>query len=111
MKEALFALLVLLSATLCHAQKRVALVVGNASYITQNDLKNPVNDARLMKASFEKLGFKVHHYRNTTSLEILEAIRKFHADLTPGGIAAVYYSGHGAQVDDRNYILPTDLNA
>ena len=111
MKVALFTLLVLLSVTFSHAQKRVALVVGNSTYLNQNDLKNPVNDARLMKATFEKLGFKVHYHTNATSLQLLEAVRKFHADLTPGSIAAVFFSGHGSQVDDRNYILPTDLKA
>lgn len=86
-------------------------MIGNSNYVTQNDLKNPGNDARLMKTTFEKLGFKVHFYLDANSNQLLEAVRKFHADLTPGSIGAVFFSGHGAQVDDRNYILPTDLKA
>lgn len=111
MKVVLITLLALLSATLAHAQKRVALVIGNSNYVTQNDLKNPVNDALLMKATFEKLGFKVHYHADTTSDQLLAAVRNFHASLTPGCISAVFFSGHGAQVDDRNYILPTDFKA
>ena len=111
MKTVIISLLAAFSITLCQAQKRVALVIGNSDYVTQNDLKNPVNDARLMKATFEKIGFTVHTHLNANSDELLAAVRKFHASLTPGCIAAVFFSGHGAQVDDRNYILPTDLKA
>lgn len=111
MKVVLMSLLALWSVTIANAQQRVALVIGNSNYVTQNDLKNPVNDARLMKATFEKLGFKVHYHTDATSDQMLAAVRNFHASLTPGCISAVFFSGHGAQVDDRNYILPTDLNA
>lgn len=111
MKSVLFLVLALFSITQSHAQRRVALVIGNSNYITQNDLKNPINDARLMKVTFEKIGFKVHYHTDATSLQLFEAVRQFHADLTPGCVAAVFFSGHGAQVDELNYILPTDLNA
>ncbi|MFT6181845.1 MAG: hypothetical protein ACI9NQ_001245 [Paracoccaceae bacterium] len=111
MKVALLTLLTLLSVTLTHAQQRVALVIGNSDYVSQNDLKNPVNDARLMKATFEKLGFTVHYHTDVTSDQLLAAVRNYHASLTPGCISAVFFSGHGAQVDDRNYILPTDFKA
>ncbi len=110
MKLVVFYITLLLTVT-ASAQKRLALVIGNSDYVSQSDLKNPVNDARLMKATFEKLGFKVHYHANATSTQMKEGIRKFHADLTPGCITAIFFSGHGAQVDDRNYILPVDLKA
>jgi len=111
MKLAIFSLLFVLTNLVAQAQKRVALVMGNSNYLTQSDLKNPVNDARLMKSTFEKLGFTVHYYEDTTSDQMLAAVRNFHSALTPGCTTAVFFSGHGAQVDDRNYILPVDLNA
>ena len=40
------------------AQKRVALVIGNGSY-SNGPLRNPVNDARLMRNLLCKAGFSV----------------------------------------------------
>jgi len=77
-------------------ERQVALVIGNSNYITQNDLKNPGNDARLMKSTLEKLGFKVHFYLDANSKQLLEAVRRFHADLTPGSIGAFFFSGNEA---------------
>ena len=40
------------------AQKKIALVIGNAAY-KEAPLKNPVNDARAMAAKLRQLGFQV----------------------------------------------------
>ena len=42
------AALLLFAATAAHAEKRVALVIGNSAYQTVAKLPNPVADARLM---------------------------------------------------------------
>ena len=42
-----------------HAEKRVALVIGNSAYRTVPALPNPVNDARLMSDTLLSLGFFV----------------------------------------------------
>ncbi len=41
------------------AEKRIALVIGNASYPEVGELLNPVNDAGLMASTLTDLGFEV----------------------------------------------------
>jgi uncharacterized caspase-like protein len=49
-----------------HAEKRVALVVGNGAYRHADRLDNPVNDARGMRDALKspKLGFEVVYGEN-----------------------------------------------
>ena len=42
-----------------HAEKRVALVIGNSAYQYARVLANPANDARLMADTLTSLGFFV----------------------------------------------------
>ena len=46
-------------AAAAHADKRVALVVGNGTYSKVARLPNPVNDANAMAALFKAAGFNV----------------------------------------------------
>ena len=45
--------------TAAHAEKRVALVIGNSAYQTVPVLPNPVADAKLMSDTPKSLGFFV----------------------------------------------------
>jgi hypothetical protein len=40
-----------------HAEKRVALVIGNAKYAHEEDLKNPGNDAREVASALKRIRF------------------------------------------------------
>ncbi|MBF0495744.1 MAG: caspase family protein [Deltaproteobacteria bacterium] len=89
-------------------ERRVALVIGNASY-ESSALKNPVNDARDLAAALESLGFSVNRLENA-GLQVMEnAIRDFGNNLTKGGIGFFYYSGHGMQVNGHNYLIPVGV--
>ena len=88
-------------------EKRLALVVGNANY-DKGELKNPVNDARLIASTLDSLGFEVILKENlSTRREMTAAIREFGDKRAEYEVAFVYYAGHGVQVDDENYLLPT----
>ena len=91
------------------AEKRIALVVGNARY-PNNPLANPENDARLIAGSLRKLGFEVTEKVNLGSREFRKEVIDF-ANRTEGqeGIALLYYAGHGVQVDGKNYLIPVDI--
>jgi hypothetical protein len=86
---------------------RVALVIGNAAY-KESPLRNPVNDARSMAASLQKLGFEVMKRENAGQREMNRAISEFDARLSAGAVGLFYYAGHGMQVKGRNYLLPVD---
>jgi len=86
---------------------RVALVIGNASYLT-GPLKNTVNDARAMAMTLESSGFEVMLHENVTNQnEMKKVVREFGLKLKTGGTALFYYSGHGMQVKGFNYLIPT----
>jgi len=89
-------------------ERRIALVIGNANYEEGDELLNPVNDARLMKESLEKLDFKVYYHYNLTSRDSMNAaINEFGLKREDYDVAFIYYAGHGVQLDNKNYLLPT----
>jgi uncharacterized caspase-like protein len=53
----LFALFSLVIVTPAHADKRVALIIGNSAYKSVPALDNPKNDASLMAETLRGLGF------------------------------------------------------
>ena len=90
------------------AEKRLALVFGNAEYGEKSKLKNPVNDANLMEATLKELGFYVIKRTNAGINEMREAVREFGRKLSEYNVAIFYYAGHGIQLDGINYLIPTD---
>jgi len=93
-----------LSAEISRAE-RMALVIGNNVY-EDSPLTNPANDANDMTAMLQQLGFAVNTRINATQQEMEEAIRDFAGNLRPEDTALFYFSGHGAQVDGINYLVP-----
>ncbi len=104
-----FALLLCLAWS-SHAQQReqrVALVIGNAAYPSA-PLRNPVNDAKDMADKLRGLGFVVIERSNLSIKQIGSTLREFRAKLVPGGVALVYYAGHGLQIKGENYLPAVD---
>ncbi|TNE36769.1 MAG: hypothetical protein EP347_10105 [Alphaproteobacteria bacterium] len=98
--------LCLLSGHPAYAEKRVALVIGNASY-EYGPLKNPINDAKLVSATLESLGFKVIQEYDLDEDGIERAVIRFGRELdSVDTIGLFYYAGHGAQVNGENYLIP-----
>ncbi|GAK53642.1 peptidase C14 caspase catalytic subunit p20 [Candidatus Moduliflexus flocculans] len=93
-----------LLAGISHAE-RLALVIGNNAY-EESPLTNPVNDANDMAAALQRLGFSVNTQTNITKREMEDAIRDFTGSLKSSDTALFYFSGHGAQVDGINYLVP-----
>ena len=88
-------------------EKRLALVIGNSNY-HKGELKNPVNDARLIASTLDSLDFDVILKENLqTKRDMTAAIREFGSKRSEYDVAFVYYAGHGIQVDDENFLLPT----
>lgn len=88
-------------------QKRFALILANQSY-EKNPLPNIRNDALLMDKTLKSIGFTTTVVLDGTRTSMLDGIRRFKSSLTPGAFVLLYYSGHGAQVDGENYLIPTD---
>lgn len=87
-------------------EQRVALVIGNAGY-RDGALRNPVNDANAVAQALSRSGFKVILREDADRVAMYEAINEFGDRLREGrGVGLFYFSGHGIQVDGRNYMVP-----
>ncbi len=90
------------------AERRVALVVGNATYKNAGELLNPRNDAADIAAELKKLGFETVEGIDLDKNMMDRKIRDF-AKLLSGADAGVFfYAGHGLQVNGVNYLVPVD---
>lgn len=105
---ALFAVCAVCLAQPAHAEKRVALVIGNSAYAHTAELKNPRNDAADMAASLKRLGFEVLEGRDLDKRGMERMIRQFGLRLSGADLALFFYAGHGVQLSGQNYLLPTD---
>src|SRR6201991_1313079 len=91
------------------AEKRVALVIGNAVYQNVPRLPNPVNDSSTIATTLKDAGFDVVDSRHDLSAaDTRRALRDFADRARDAEIAVVYYAGHGIEVDGGNYLIPVD---
>jgi uncharacterized caspase-like protein len=95
------------------AESRIALVIGNGDYKAITPLRNPINDARLMRRTLQdQLGFEVIYVEDADQAAMDRAIVRFGARLAEAGAGAIamfYYAGHGVQSGGENFLLPVDI--
>jgi hypothetical protein len=92
-----------------HADKRVALVIGNSAYSNVEKLANPANDASAVAGLLRSSGFdQVELYRDLGVNDLRRVIRDFAQAARDSDIAVVFYAGHGMEVDGVNYLIPVD---
>lgn len=94
-----------------HAEKRVALVIGNNDYKNVPKLQKAVNDARTMGETLKRLGFSVMVAENQTRQAFSETLLAFDKAVEPGDTAFFFYAGHGFEIAGQNFLLPTDVPA
>jgi uncharacterized caspase-like protein len=89
-------------------ERRLALVIGNASYQTK-PLATAINDAGLIAQTLQSAGFEVIGARDLGQ----DLLRKAINDLTdkvartgPGATVVVYFSGYTMQTAGENYLIP-----
>lgn len=98
-------------ATASSAERRIALVIGNATYNKAPDLRNPVNDARSMGKRLKELGFELSggtHYEDVTRVEMARLVRRFSSEVGRDDTAFIFYAGHGIGAHGTNWMVPTD---
>ncbi|MBI5321968.1 caspase family protein [Bradyrhizobium sp.] len=113
-KSSLIATSLLLAAvSAAHAEKRLALVVGQSAYRSVVALPNPSNDAKKMTEMLGNAGFEVTSTADLTQNQLREAVGDFAAKIAANGpdtVALMFYAGHGLQVDGENYLVPVDVD-
>jgi formylglycine-generating enzyme required for sulfatase activity len=94
-----------------HADKRVALVVGNGAYVHADKLANPVNDARGVRGvrdALTGLKFDVIYGEDLDGKALRRMIGRFASRVDGADVAVVYFAGHGATFGDAPYVVPVD---
>jgi uncharacterized caspase-like protein len=100
--------LLICSVGVAHADKRVALVIGNGAYQHTPALINPKNDAEDIGKTLRGLGFETIVATDLDRAGMSNALDRFSRTVNGAEIAMVYYSGHGMQFAGKNYLLPVD---
>jgi uncharacterized caspase-like protein len=102
--------LIMLAANVQAAERRIALVIGNANYQT-GALPTPANDAGLVAQTLQAAGFDVTGARDLDQDSLRHAFRDFAdkaAAAGPDAVAFIYLSGYGLQLEGENYFVPID---
>src|SRR5215469_1110353 len=97
-----------LVATQAAAERRVALVVGNAQYAHTQALPNPHNDAQDISDLLRKIGFEVTVGFDLNQASFARAIDDFARALEGADVGVFFYAGHGLQINERNYLVSTE---
>src|SRR6266478_6229508 len=90
-----------LAATQAVAERRVALVVGNAQYAHTPALPNPRNDAQDIADALRRVGFEV-----TLGYDLDQT--KFARAIEGADVGLFFYAGHGLQINEKNYLVSTE---
>src|ERR1700730_17636221 len=106
-----FAASLLVFAAPAHAEKRVALVIGNNDYKNVPKLQKAVNDARTMGDTLKQLGFTVMVAENQNRQAFSQSLLAFDKAVDKGDTAFFFYAGHGFEIAGQNFLLPTDVPA
>ncbi len=92
------------------AEKRIALVIGEAAY-RGHALPTTANDAGLIAQTLQAAGFEVTGARDLTGDDLRAALRDFVDKANSGGpdtAAFVYFAGVALQLEGENYLVPVN---
>ncbi|GLR49912.1 caspase family protein [Shinella yambaruensis] len=99
----------LLASSGAFAERKVALLIGNARYSTAaSSLRNPLNDVAVMRKTLAGAQFEVDIVENGSLDQMSAALDRFEEKARGAEIGLIYYSGHGVEIGGENYLVPID---
>ena len=90
---------------------RQALVIGNDNYTSVSKLQKAGNDATAMARELKAAGFAVQLHRDLNYRGMVRTVETFTAGVKGGDEVVVFFAGHGVQMKNGAYLLPTDIEA
>ncbi|CAA6801465.1 MAG: MORN repeat protein [uncultured Sulfurovum sp.] len=108
-----FIITLLLITNFLSAGDKIALLIGNNDYSFQ-PLDNPLNDVDGIYKTLSEIGFKSSNItvlKNKSQNEMKKALFEFEQKASKAEIALIYFSGHGMQVNNTNYMFPANTTA
>lgn len=89
----------------------LALVIGNANYAaSKHKLINAVNDANDIGERLSQLGFLVKKSTDCNREEFERVVIDFGNELKNFDVGLFYFSGHGIQINSKNYLTSIDTS-
>ena len=87
---------------------KVALVIGNSSYVNTPVLDNARNDAKAISEALSRLGFEVVYGIDLNKRAMEQTGKEFAKKLSGADVGFLFYAGHGLQIGGQNYLVPVD---
>ncbi|CAF1283052.1 unnamed protein product [Adineta steineri] len=88
--------------------RKLALVIGNNEYMEGKKLRYCINDALDLKNKLHSIGFVVTAATDLTFQEMNIQINNFTRTIKPHDLVVFFFSGHGTQWHDQNFLMPID---
>lgn len=92
------------------AERRVALVIGNAQYERGRALPVATANAATVGEALRHVGFEVTTATNQKHRGLVAALSHFADEAKGADVALVYYSGLVLGADGKGYVVPVDAN-
>ncbi|MCA0343861.1 MAG: caspase family protein [Proteobacteria bacterium] len=109
MLRVIFLIVGLLVSSSAFAERKVALLIGNAAYTNgATALRNPPNDVALLGDTLKGAGFDVTVLQDAARVAMSRALADFEEKVTGADIGLIYYSGHGMELGGENFLIPVD---
>jgi len=91
---------------------REALLISNNDYKYLSNLKDISSNITTLEKTLENLNFNVQIQNNLNSKELKQAIYQFKERLAlkKNTIGFLYYAGHGCQLNNVGYLVPTNVD-
>ena len=90
------------------AEKRMALVIGNANYTSFAPVKTAEKDAADIGAVLNQAGFEVVVALNLVGEIMKRVIPEFSERLQDADLVVVYFVGQAIEINDTSYLMPID---
>ncbi len=91
--------------------KRIAMVIGNDNYVHGTKLQKAGNDAVAMATELRAAGFDVVLHKDLNYRRMVKAFETLYASINGGDEVVVFFAGHGVQIKNGSFLLPTDIEA
>lgn len=72
-------------------------------------LQRAINDARAVSNAFQALGYRVSLHEDLTRSSFNAAWQTFLDTVQSGDEVALFFSGHGIEIDGQNFLLPRNI--
>jgi uncharacterized caspase-like protein len=90
-------------------ERKRALLIGINSY-SCNSLQYCINDAEDLNMALRRIDFVTSIGLNCNLNQFYQIIDKFVQSIQRDDLVLFYFAGHGKQMEDQNYLLPSDYH-